>query len=119
MPFGIQPIHIIVVAIVALLIFGPTRLPEIGRGLGKALNEFRKGTKEMTEGFREEISQRDTTQMPVQQMPVQPPIQNISSTSSATPMEGNNFCVHCGAPNPSGARFCNKCGSQMPSTPVS
>ena len=114
MPFGLQPIHIIVVAVVALLIFGPSRLPEIGRGLGKALNEFRRGTKEMTEGFREEITQKDPPQV-TPQMPVQPPVQAISQTSSATPLEANNFCVHCGSANPVGARFCNKCGSQMPS----
>lgn len=118
MPFGIQPIHIIIVAVAALLIFGPTRLPEIGRGLGRALNEFRKGTKEMTEGFREEITQQDGSHMSVPPMPTQPPVQTISPTSSAAPLEGSNFCVHCGAPNPAGARFCNKCGTQMPSLPV-
>jgi sec-independent protein translocase protein TatA len=56
MPFGIQPIHLIVVAIVALIIFGPRRLPEIGRGIGRALNEFRQGASEMTQSFQQEVS---------------------------------------------------------------
>jgi sec-independent protein translocase protein TatA len=107
MPFGLQPIHLIVVAVVALIIFGPTRLPEIGRGLGKAINEFRKGTKEMTESFREEVTQK--TDLP------QAPIQTVAQPLTSTQMDEGNFCVHCGAPNPAGAQFCNKCGTQMPS----
>ncbi len=56
MPFGLQPIHLVIVAIVALLIFGPSRLPEIGRGVGKAITEFRCGARDMTTSFTEEIN---------------------------------------------------------------
>ncbi len=35
------PMHLIVLAAVALLVFGPRRLPELGAGLGKTLREFR------------------------------------------------------------------------------
>ncbi len=106
MPFGIQPIHLIIVAVAALIIFGPTRLPEIGRGLGKAINEFRKGTKEMTEGFRDEIQQRPDTP--------QPGVPSMAQPGAAPQLDGGNFCVHCGAPNLEGARFCNKCGPPPP-----
>jgi TatA/E family protein of Tat protein translocase len=41
----------ITIAIVALLIFGPKRLPEIGRNVGKALAQLRKATNELKEGF--------------------------------------------------------------------
>ena len=57
MPFGIQPIHIVVIVVVALLIFGPKRLPEMGRSIGKAINEFRNGTREMTDSIRQEVNQ--------------------------------------------------------------
>jgi len=40
----LSPLHIIVLLIVALLVFGPKRLPEIGAGLGKAIREFRDAT---------------------------------------------------------------------------
>lgn len=39
------------IAIFALLIFGPKRLPEIGRNVGRALAQLRKATGELKEGF--------------------------------------------------------------------
>ncbi len=41
--FDISPIQIIIVLAVALLIFGPKRLPEMGRGLGRGIGDFRDG----------------------------------------------------------------------------
>jgi sec-independent protein translocase protein TatA len=55
MPFGLQPTHLIIIAVVALLIFGPSRLPEIGKAMGKTIREFQSGIKEATEGFTEEV----------------------------------------------------------------
>ncbi len=115
MPFGLQPWHIIAIAVAALIIFGPKRLPEIGHGLGKALNEFRRGTKEMTDSFRDEMRSSDQPQTPVQSMPQPVPMQTISQPVQAPTLDSGNFCVHCGAPNPAEARFCNKCGTQLPS----
>ena len=130
MPFGLQPWHLIVIAIVALVVFGPRRLPEIGHGIGKALTEFRKGAREMSEGFRDEVSPTTTTPMP---QPVQPaqyaPLSQYpegvqqapqtfdpgsAQTTPSQPVEATgNFCVNCGASNPAGARFCNNCGQQV------
>ena len=53
---GLQPIHIVIIVVVALLIFGPKRLPEMGRSIGKAINEFRNGTREVTDSFRADIN---------------------------------------------------------------
>ncbi|MEX2646104.1 MAG: twin-arginine translocase TatA/TatE family subunit [Gaiellaceae bacterium] len=41
MPFGIGVWEILVLLLVALLIFGPKRLPEMGRSLGRGLREFK------------------------------------------------------------------------------
>ncbi len=41
MPFGIGPLEVVVVLIIALVVFGPKRLPELGKSLGDGIREFR------------------------------------------------------------------------------
>ncbi len=38
----LQPMHLLVIFVVALLIFGPKNLPAIGKGLGESIREFKK-----------------------------------------------------------------------------
>jgi sec-independent protein translocase protein TatA len=45
----LQPWHLIVLAIVAFLLFGAKRLPELGKGLGEGLKGFREGIKGVTD----------------------------------------------------------------------
>jgi sec-independent protein translocase protein TatA len=46
MPFGIGTTELIIILVIALLIFGPSRLAGIGSSLGRAIRDFRKGVKE-------------------------------------------------------------------------
>jgi sec-independent protein translocase protein TatA len=39
---GLQPTHLAIVALVAFLVFGPKRLPELARGLGESMREFKR-----------------------------------------------------------------------------
>lgn len=41
---ALSPMHIILIALVALLLFGPNKLPELGRGFGKMFREFKDAT---------------------------------------------------------------------------
>jgi sec-independent protein translocase protein TatA len=45
----LQPWHLIVLAVVAFLLFGAKRLPELGKGLGEGLKGFREGIKGVTD----------------------------------------------------------------------
>lgn len=46
----------LLIAIIALLIFGPKKLPEIGRAMGRTVQEFKKGMKGVTEDEQESVS---------------------------------------------------------------
>ena len=46
---NIGPLEIAIVLIIALIVFGPKRLPELGKSLGKGINEFRDGLNKVGE----------------------------------------------------------------------
>jgi sec-independent protein translocase protein TatA len=45
--FNIGPTELLVILLIALVVFGPKRLPEIGKTVGKSLREFRKATEDI------------------------------------------------------------------------
>ena len=47
--------ELIVIFVIALIIFGPRKLPEIGRSLGKSLAEFKKASNDLRSTLEEEI----------------------------------------------------------------
>jgi TatA/E family protein of Tat protein translocase len=46
---GITPLHLLVVLIIALIILGPGKLPEVGAALGKSIREFRRTVTDVRE----------------------------------------------------------------------
>jgi sec-independent protein translocase protein TatA len=47
-----SPFHWLVVLLIVLVIFGPKKLPELGKGLGTAIRGFKEGLKGMSEGVQ-------------------------------------------------------------------
>lgn len=47
--------EMIFIMVIALLVFGPKKLPEIGRTVGKAIREFKKSTDDIKDKFEEQI----------------------------------------------------------------
>jgi sec-independent protein translocase protein TatA len=68
-PFGISVWEILILLLIVLLVFGPKRLPEMGRSLGKGMREF-----------KDSISGRDDDERP----PELPPSQEEPPVSSGT-----------------------------------
>jgi TatA/E family protein of Tat protein translocase len=49
--FNIGVPELLVIMAIALIVFGPNKLPELAKGLGKAIREFKKANEEVKEGF--------------------------------------------------------------------
>lgn len=84
--FGLQPQDLVIILIVALLIFGPSKLPEIGKAMGRTIREFQTGIKEASQGFSAKVESNDKAE--------------------SAPM-----CQACGKAVPAGAKFCVECGA--------
>lgn len=49
---NIGPTELILILVIALIVFGPKRLPEIGRTIGKTMREFRRASQEIRDEFQ-------------------------------------------------------------------
>lgn len=65
--FGINPMEILVIAVVALLVFGPERLPEIAGKIGRGVRDIRAATGELTTEFQRAMSEAQSTMDEVKQ----------------------------------------------------
>jgi TatA/E family protein of Tat protein translocase len=89
-PLGMP--EMIVIFVIALLVFGPRKLPELGRSLGKSLGEFKRASNELRNTLEEEVrveEQREATQRvaapPAGPRPVDPPV--VDAPVDDTPAE--------------------------------
>lgn len=55
-----QPMHLLLILLIVLIIFGPGKLPELGEGLGKSIKEFKKAMKEGQETAAIEKKKEET-----------------------------------------------------------
>ncbi|KJR98871.1 MAG: preprotein translocase subunit TatA [Peptococcaceae bacterium BRH_c4a] len=54
--FGIGPWELILILVIALVIFGPGKLPDVGKALGNGLKEFRKASEGIKSESQKEVS---------------------------------------------------------------
>ena len=81
--FGHFP-ELVMVLILALIIFGPRRLPEVGEGLGKSLREFRKATSGVQDvAHRARSEAQDIAREAIAPLP--PPRQHVVPDLAAQP----------------------------------
>lgn len=86
----LQPTHLLLILVVALLVLGPKRLPEVGRSLGKGLRDFRSamsGVEEHTSGFMTD-SIEDAQPAPSESAPTEAP------TAAEPPLAAAATAVH-------------------------
>ncbi len=56
---GLHGADLVVVLVVALLVFGPKRLPEMGSAIGKTFQEFKKSMNEISESVKADVKKSD------------------------------------------------------------
>jgi sec-independent protein translocase protein TatA len=95
---------LIVILVVALLVFGPRRLPEIGRSLGKGMREF----KDSIAGSQEHESRHEPGLIDRSEEP---------GAATETAEAGRRHCTDCGTEARAQDRFCSSCGASLESSP--
>jgi sec-independent protein translocase protein TatA len=68
--------ELLVIFVIALIVFGPRRLPEIGKALGQGINEFKRASKDLQNRLEQEIEedrQASTTATPEAATPANSP----------------------------------------------
>ena len=51
---AIGPVSLVIICIVAIILFGPKKLPEFGKAMGSTLREFKKATKGLADDFEDD-----------------------------------------------------------------
>jgi TatA/E family protein of Tat protein translocase len=83
--------ELIIIFVIALIIFGPRKLPELGRSLGRSLSEFKRASNELRNTLEEEIrieDQRDSATKAAAQQ------QAASSSTGAVPRTDEPLPAH-------------------------
>lgn len=75
--------ELLIILVVALIVFGPRKLPELGRSLGKSLSEFKRASNELRSTLDEEI--RLEERKAVQAVPPVPPAASTDPADLPSP----------------------------------
>lgn len=89
--FGIGSTELVVILIVALIVIGPAKLPEVAKSLGKALGEFRRVSTDVKRTIEMEVEQeeqRSKTEQARKELFPDKPAEGTPAQSAETPEAG-------------------------------
>jgi sec-independent protein translocase protein TatA len=80
--------ELIIIFVIALIIFGPRKLPELGRSLGKSLAEFKRASNELRSTLEEEIrlEEQQTQRAEAAKVAAGPTVVAATATAAAEPV---------------------------------
>ncbi|HZS02476.1 MAG TPA: twin-arginine translocase TatA/TatE family subunit [Chloroflexota bacterium] len=111
------PMELVIILVIALMIFGAGKLPEVGSALGRGIKEFKKSTTEEPQQLSASMAQPAPTPPPAAAPSTTPSAASVAAPASATPATGP-FCPKCGTRATSDSRFCASCGASLPTVAV-
>jgi TatA/E family protein of Tat protein translocase len=86
--------EMIVILVIALLVFGPKKLPELGKSLGKGIREFKKATNDLKANWEDQIREAQTAVEDVKQDVKQTiheaskdPTESVAQTATASTVQ--------------------------------
>jgi len=74
--------EMLVIFVIALLVFGPRKLPELGRSLGKGISEFKRASNELKSTLEDEVRNEERRAAITSPAPVAPAADSMASTSA-------------------------------------
>ncbi|HIF94687.1 MAG TPA: twin-arginine translocase TatA/TatE family subunit [Myxococcales bacterium] len=88
--FGIGPMELMAILVVALLVFGPKRIPELARTMGRGLAEFRRASNDLRQSLALDELERDLRQDPTRNQTIHRPENNLSDPSQDRPSQAGD-----------------------------
>ncbi|HUR35221.1 MAG TPA: TatA/E family twin arginine-targeting protein translocase [Vicinamibacterales bacterium] len=85
--------ELIIIFVIALIIFGPRKLPELGRSLGKSLAEFKRASNELKSTLEEEIRIEEQQQRTAEAVKPAMPAQPVAVHPDPAPATGEPVAV--------------------------
>ena len=85
---SLGPAEILVVLVIALLVFGPNKMPDIAKQVGKGFREFRRVQQHLKSELRDVVSEFDAPSSPSveqQAVPMLPPKDDVAPADAAAP----------------------------------
>ena len=114
-PFGLGPMELVIILLVLVMLFGATRLADLGGSLGKGIKEFRKQVKD-EDGETEEAeveAPRSSTRAAAGAAPTTAAVNGGVTNGADSETVQAVKCPSCGALNAVGSKHCNQCGSAI------
>src|SRR4030081_2057116 len=104
---ALQPGHLIVILVIVLLIFGPGKLPELGKAMGDGLRELKKATS--GDEPKDAAANQATATTAVATPPPPTAVNPVTPISAAPGMAAVRACPSCRGGVPVGDKFCGNC----------
>ena len=91
--------ELIIIFVIALIIFGPRKLPELGKSLGRSLNEFKKASNDLQNTLEQEIKLEEQKETASRKTEAVPPMTPDTSAPSQTVSRERSVWRWCRSPS--------------------